>query len=206
MNHTLASRLLSLLLVLTLCAALTPAAGAEEFPTAGTVEVPAGETPTLESVALTPEAAALKVGQTQVLTAAVRMSDGSTDLPEGSSVVWEVANGRSDEVSVTAAGPNSLIATIEALAVPETTQDPTVAVTVTVTPPPGAGEARMDTCSVTVNAADPTGVTVTPTTLELAPGYPDRGGRHAGGCDRVLSQAGQVLPQAYQDHAPGAGV
>ena len=174
MNHTLASRLLSLLLVLTLCAALTPAAGAEEFPTAGTVEVPAGETPTLESVALTPEAAALKVGQTQVLTAAVRMSDGSTDLPEGSSVVWEVANGRSDEVSVTAAGPNSLIATIEALAVPETTQDPTVAVTVTVTPPPGAGEARMDTCSVTVNAADPTGVTVTPTTLELAPGYTGR--------------------------------
>lgn len=102
------------------------------------------------------------------------MSDGSTDLPEGSSVVWEVANGRSDEVSVTAAGPNSLIATIEALAVPETTQDPTVAVTVTVTPPPGAGEARMDTCSVTVNAADPTGVTVTPTTLELAPGYTGR--------------------------------
>lgn len=49
-----------------------------------------------------------------------------------------------------------------------------MAVTVTVTPPPGAGEARMDTCSVTVNAADPTGVTVTPTTLELAPGYTGR--------------------------------
>lgn len=139
MNHTLASRFLSLLLVLTLCTALTPAAGAEDLPTAGTVEVPGEKTPVLESVSLTPEAAALKVGQTQVLTAAVRMSDGSTDLPEGSSVVWEVANGRSDEVSVTAAGPNSLIATIEALAVPETTQDPTVAVTVTVTPPPGAG-------------------------------------------------------------------
>ncbi|MEI3348491.1 MAG: hypothetical protein V8R55_08905 [Dysosmobacter sp.] len=133
------------------------------------MEVPGEKTPVLESVSLTPEAAAPKAGQTPgAATAAVRMSDGSTDLPEGSSVVWEVANGRSDEVSVTAAGPNSLIASIEALAVPETTQDPTVAGAGTVTPPPGAGEARMDTCSVTVNAADPTGVTVTPTTLEPA--------------------------------------
>lgn len=93
MKHTLGSRLLSLLLVLTLCAALSPAAlAAEGFDTG---------TPVLQSVSVTPETAALKVGETQVLTAAVTLSDGSAVLPEGTTVDWEVANGREDEVSVT---------------------------------------------------------------------------------------------------------
>lgn len=163
MKHTLGSRLLSLLLSLSLCAALSPAALAEEDPGA--------QAPVLQAVSVTPEAAALKVGQTQVLTASVTLSDGSTTLPEGSSVAWEVANGREDEVSVTPTSINSLTATVEALAVPETTEEETVAVTVTVTPPSGGGEAQKDTCTITVSPADPTGVSVTPTTLELAPGY-----------------------------------
>ena len=113
MKHTLGSRLLSLLLVLTLCAALSPAAlAAEGFDTG---------TPVLQSVSVTPETAALKVGETQVLTAAVTLSDGSAVLPEGTTVDWEVANGREDEVSVTPASPNALTATVEALAVPKTT-------------------------------------------------------------------------------------
>lgn len=163
MKHTLGSRLLSLLLVLTLCAALSPAALAAEDSGTGT--------PVLQSVSVTPETAALKVGETQVLTAAVTLSDGSTVLPEGTTVDWEVANGREDEVSVTPASPNALTATVEALAVPKTTEDQTVAVTVTVTPPIGSGEAQKDTCTITVSPADPTGVSVTPTALELAPGY-----------------------------------
>lgn len=163
MKHTLGSRLLSLLLVLTLCAALSPAAlAAEGFDTG---------TPVLQSVSVTPETAALKVGETQVLTAAVTLSDGSAVLPEGTTVDWEVANGREDEVSVTPASPNALTATVEALAVPKTTEDQTVAVTVTVTPPSGSGEAQKDTCTITVSPADSTGVSVTPTALELAPGY-----------------------------------
>lgn len=164
MRHTVGSRLLSLLLAFSLCAALSPAALAEEE---------TGE-PSLESVSLEPESATLKVGQTQVLTASVTLSDGTTNLPEGFSVDWSVADGREDEVSVTPAGSNSLTATVEALAVPETTQDDTVAVTVTVTPPAGRGEAQKDTCTITVSPADPTGVFVTPTTLELAPGYTGR--------------------------------
>lgn len=163
MKHTLGSRLLSLLLVLTLCAALSPAALAVEDSGTGT--------PVLQSVSVTPETAALKVGETQVLTAAVTLSDGSTVLPEGTTVDWEVANGREDEVSVTPASSNALTATVEALAVPKTTEDQTVAVTVTVTPPIGSGEAQKDTCTITVSPADPTGVSVTPTALELAPGY-----------------------------------
>lgn len=163
MKHTLGSRLLSLLLALTLCAALSPSALAVEDSGAGT--------PALQSVSVTPETAALKVGETQVLTAAVTLSDGSTVLPEGATVDWEVANGREDEVSVTPASPNALTATVEALAVPKTTEDQTVAVTVTVTPPIGSGEAQKDTCTITVSPADPTGVSVTPTALELAPGY-----------------------------------
>lgn len=163
MKHTLGSRLLSLLLVLTLCAALSPDALAVEDSSAGT--------PVLQSVSVTPETAALKVGETQVLTAAVILSNGSTVLPEGSTVDWEVANGRENEVAVTPASPNALTATVEALAVPKTTEDQTVAVTVTVTPPIGSGEAQKDTCTITVSPADPTGVSVTPTALELAPGY-----------------------------------
>lgn len=163
MKHTLGSRLLSLFLALTLCAALSPTALGVEDSDAGT--------PVLQSVSVTPETAALKVGETQVLTTAVTLSDGSTVLPEGATVDWEVANGREDEVSVTPASPNALTATVEALAVPKTTEDQTVAVTVTVTPPSGSGEAQKDTCTITVSPADPTGVSVTPTTLELAPGY-----------------------------------
>lgn len=105
MNHTLASRFLSLLLVLTLCTALTPAAGAEDLPTAGTVEVPGEKTPVLESVSLTPEAAALKVGQTQVLTGCRADVRRRTDLPEGSAWSGRLPMAGADEVSVTAAGP-----------------------------------------------------------------------------------------------------
>lgn len=155
MKRTMGSRLLSLLLSLSLCAALTPAAGAEE-PAAG-------------SVTVTPPVAALKVGQTQVVTASVTLPGGGTELPEGTTVVWDVANDRDDEVSVTPAGENALTATVEALAVPETTEDKTVAVTVTVTAP--GQSALTGTCTITVSPADPTGVSVAPTTLELAPGY-----------------------------------
>ncbi|WP_308856436.1 S-layer homology domain-containing protein [uncultured Oscillibacter sp.] len=164
MRHTMGSRLLSLLLAFSLCAAVSPAALAEEETGA----------PSLERVSLEPGSAALKVGQTQVLTASVILSDGTTELPEGFSVDWSVADGREDEVSVTPAGSNSLTATAEAMAVPETTEDETVAVTVTVTPPVGMGEAQKDTCTITVSPADPTGISVTPTTLELAPGYTGR--------------------------------
>ena len=164
MKHPLGSRLLSLLTVLSLCAALSPAASAADDGTEA-------ETPSLESVFVAPESTALKVGQTQVLTASVTLSDGSTALSAGSSVAWEVANGREDEVSVTPAGPNALTATVEARAVPETTEEQSVAVTVTVTPPVGSGEAKKATCTITVTPADPTGVFVTPTTLEVAPGY-----------------------------------
>lgn len=162
MKHTLGSRLLSLLMALSLCAALSPAALAAEEPGAGAVA--------LEKVSVTPETAALKVGETQVLTASVTLSDGSTSLPEGAEVDWDVANDRDDEVSVTPAGLNSLTATVEARAIPDTTEDKTVAVTVTVTLP-GGGEGMTDTCTITVSPAEPTGVSVTPTTLEVAPGY-----------------------------------
>lgn len=164
MKHPLGSRLLSLLTVLSLCAALSPAASAADDGTEA-------ETPSLESVFVTPESTALKVGETQVLTASVTFSDGSMSLPAGSSVVWEVANDRKDEVSVTPAGSNALTATVEALAVPETTEEKSVTVSVTVIPPIGSGEAKKATCTITVTPADPTGVFISPTTLEVAPGY-----------------------------------
>lgn len=164
MKHPLGSRLLSLLTALALCTALSPVASAAD-------DGAEGGTPSLESVFVTPESAALKVGETQTLTASVTLSDGSTSLPAGATVAWEVANDRVDEVSVIPDGLNSLTATVEARAVPETTEEKSVAVTVTVTLPSGSGEAQKATCTITVAPADPTGVFITPTTLEVAPGY-----------------------------------
>ena len=158
MKHSLAGRGLSFLVTLAILIAMLPATLA------------ADSNPTLESVAVAPGTAALKVGEHQTLNATITMSDGSTTLPAGSNVKWEEVDGRYDEVKITPTGVYSLSADVEALAIPETTEKRSVQIKVTVTPPAGYGVADSAICEITISPNEPSGVVVTPATVELAPG------------------------------------
>ena len=158
MKHSLAGRGLSFLVTLAILIAMLPATLA------------ADSNPTLESVAVAPGTAALKVGEHQTLNATITMSDGSTTLPAGSNVKWEEVDGRYDEVKITPTGVYSLSADVEALAIPETTEKRSVQIKVTVTPPAGYGVANSAICEITISPNEPSGVVVTPATVELAPG------------------------------------
>lgn len=185
MNNQAGKRLLSLFLALALLLTLAPAALADE--PGGGGEIPDGEDPpaavtyTLSGVTVSPPSVTMKVGETRDLSATFTLSgsDGKTytyapgdPLPDGCSVnvTWEVSNGRGDEVRVTPTGSDYRTATMEALKVADTTQTEPLNVLVTVTPTAGiAGDAKTSTCTITINAADPTGLTVSPKTLELSP-------------------------------------
>lgn len=161
MKHT-AGRWLALLLSLALLLGLSPTALA-----AGTEE----EGPALTGVMLNHSTMSMAVGQSDTLSATLQMSDGSTleTLPTGYTAVWTVANDRGDEVRVTADGENNLTATVEALALADT-NEPVKAVSVTITvTPAGAAQGQQASCQVTVSAAEPPGVTVSPKTMELSP-------------------------------------
>ena len=158
MKHSLASRGLSLLVTLAMLFALLPATLA------------AGDNPTLVSVTVNPPTAALTVGDTQLVQATATFSDGSTTPPPGTITTWEVVDNRTDELGVTPSGTYQLSADVEAKAIPDTNEERSVQVKVTVTPPAGYGQAASAVCTITVSPADPAGVIVTPGTLELAPG------------------------------------
>lgn len=160
MKYTIRSRLTAVLLALALSAGMIPAAAAE-----GKV--------TLQSVELGIEQLSMKVGETRDLTATVTMSDGTkydketAALPDGMTVEWSVTRGREDEVAV--ANSNSLTTTVTAKSIPETTEEqnpPVVTVTVTM----DGDSTKTDTCEVRVSPAEQAGVTIAPSSLELAPG------------------------------------
>ena len=164
MKHT-AGRWLALLLTWALLLGLSPVALADE------PEEPEATAPTLTSVTLDHYTLAMTVGQSDTLSATLQMSDGSTTqtLPEGYTAVWAVANDRGDEVRVTTSTENSLTATLEALALADT-NEPVKAVSVTITvTKEGEAQGQQATCQVTVSAAEPPGITVSPKTLELSP-------------------------------------
>lgn len=184
MKKSIAGRLLSLLLTLAVLAALAPAALAVEGDSTPE-ETPGDEGSegsqavyTLTGVTLT-ESITLKVGESTSLNAGITLSDGTTQtqyqdiaqLPDGFGVdvSWSVALGREDEVEVTPSAGNPLSITVKALELADTNEPiKAVAITVTVTPT-GGGEAKISSCNVTVAPSDPSGVTISPTTLELAP-------------------------------------
>ena len=157
MKHSLARRGMSLLILLAMLLSLLPATLAAEG------------NPTLTSVTVNPPSAALTVGDTQRVEATATFSDGTTTPPTGTITTWEVVDGRTDEVKVTPNGAYQLSADVEAVAIPETNEAPSVQVKVTVMPPAGYGQAVSAVCTITVSPAEPAGVIVTPGTLELAP-------------------------------------
>lgn len=192
MKHFTGRRLLSFFLVLALLLALAPAAladesGAGDEEGAGTPEggAPAATvTYTLDSVTISPSVISMKVGETRSLSATVTLSgsDGSTSsysptdsLPDGCQleITWEVTNQRGDEAEVIPTGPNAPTATLTAREVADTpdADDPlTVQVSVKLN---GAGETKTAACTVTISPSEPTGLTVSPTIMEVSPGGTD---------------------------------
>lgn len=171
MKHAAANRLLSLVLTLALVLALAPSALAEDEPT------PAPAL-TLGGVSISQQIS-LKVGESTQLQATVTLTGGEgaedqtfTDLEELSAVLpvtvdWQVDNGRGQEVEVTADPTNSLRATVLAKAIPATSETDPATVTVTVTSTAGGADAT-STCDVVVSPSDPTGLSVSPTSVELS--------------------------------------
>lgn len=169
MKHAAANRLLSLVLTLALILALAPSALAEDEPTPAL---------TLGGVSISQQIS-LKVGESTQLQATVTLTGGEdaedqtfTDLEELSAVLpvtvdWQVDNGRGQEVEVTADPTNSLRATVLAKAIPATSETDPATVTVTVTPTAG-GAGATSTCDVVVSPSDPTGLTVSPTSVDLS--------------------------------------
>lgn len=193
MNTMTRRRLLSLLLTLALLVTLSPAALAD-----GEEEGDPSPTYTLTGVTLSLTSVTMKVGETQSLTAAVKINDGSgdteyrsiSDLPEGCEldVKWTVSNDRDDEVTVTPSPSNSLVATLDAWKVAETTEINPLTVTATVTLNGDTGSSQTaPPCTVKVNPADPTGLTVSPSTLELS--YLTTVSNHTAGLTASISPA-----------------
>lgn len=183
MKQPIRNRLLSLLLVFLLLVSMMPAALAGEDDEGGGTST---EEYTLTSVTIDPGSVALKVGQTQALSATVTLtktndnstveitSTSDTKLPQGYSLsaVWNIPNDRGDEATVTAES-DSLKATLKALKTPETqeTTDLTAQVTVTLKKDNTvSGESKTAECTVDISPTDPAGITVAPDTLELKPG------------------------------------
>ena len=182
MKHFIGRRLLSLFLAFALLLTLAPVALAGESDGEG--DTPDGEDPapltyTLTGVTVSPPSVTMKVGETQTLTATVTLSgsDGQTysygpgaSLPEGCTldVTWTVSNGRTSELQVEQTG--TLTTTMSALAVADSQVTDPLTAKVTVRPTGETlGEAKTNECTVVINAADPTGLTVSPKTLELSP-------------------------------------
>lgn len=169
MKHAAVNRLLSLVLTLALVLALAPSALAEDEPTPAL---------TLGGVSISQQVS-LKVGESTQLQATVTLTGGEdaedqtfTDFEELSAVLpvtvdWQVDNGRGQEVEVTADPTNSLRATVLAKAIPATSETDPATVTVTVTPTAG-GAGATSTCDVVVSPSDPTGLTVSPTSVDLS--------------------------------------
>lgn len=191
MKKTIGTRLLTLLLTLSMLFALSPAALAQDDDYTGVPNDSQGEaqdptpvptkTYTLTSIQLSGNTLAMKVGDTNDLKVTVTLFDGTeskeyssiNELPDGVtlSVDWLVENQRGDEVSVTPNGSDPLTATVKALAIPETTEtDKSVRVSVTVKLGTDESTAKMAACEVTVTTTDKPGISVAPTTLEIAPG------------------------------------
>lgn len=188
MKHNMRSRLLAFLLTLAMLVAMAPAALADD-PADGGGEgtdntedtQPSPVTYTLTGVTIAPGSVDLKVGEQQPLTATVTLtgSDGSkttynntANLPEGCTlaVEWTVSNGRYAEAKVTDDAANSLSATLEALAVADSSQTDPLTVQVSVTLNGSAGsEAQTSACEVRITAAEPAGISLSDTTMDLAP-------------------------------------
>lgn len=205
MKKPMKNRLLAVLLALAMLAAMVPGAWAdgdeeltngtqgsqgeetgqgEDLSGGGQEDGDTGQTAAVASVSLDQHSMALKVGETGTLTAKLQAADGSPieTIPEGTTVKWESSD--PDEVRVLTA-EGSLTTQVEALKTAETNdQIQDVSITVTVTPK-GQPSLPTDTCNVTVSPNTPAGVTVTPQTLELAPG-----------------QTGQIYATVTPDTAP----
>lgn len=182
MKQPIRNRLLSLLLVFLLLVSMMPAALADEGDEGDGTST---DEYTLTSVAITPGSVALKVGETQALSATATLTktgDNSTveitstsdaKLPQGYSLsaVWNIPNDRGDEATVTAES-DSLKATLKALKTPETqvTEPLTVQVTVELKKDGASAGSSTNTCEVKISPTDPAGITVAPDTLELKPG------------------------------------
>lgn len=185
MKQPIRKRLLSLLLVFLLLVSMMPAALAGEDDGGDGTST---KEYTLTSVTITPGSVALKVGETQALSATVTLTktnDNSTVEITSTSdenltkngytleVKWEVTNNRGDEATVTRGVENQLEATLEALKTPETQETTDLTAQVTVTLKKGdtaSGEPKTAACAVDISPSDPAGITVAPGTLELKPG------------------------------------
>ena len=182
MNYPLKHRLCALFLTLALLITMAPAAlaGDEE----GGEAPPASETTyTVKSVSVTPSTVPeLKIGATQTLNAEVTVTvktgteekevtysaSSHADMPEDLKITWTVAKGREGEVSVTYDRLNPFTATATALAVAAANADPKE-VYVTVSAQIGDSVPQTQSCGITVISSEKPSVTVSPTTLELAP-------------------------------------
>lgn len=184
MKQPIGNRLLSLLLVFLLLVSMMPAALAgedDEGDETSTKEY------TLTGVTITPGSVALKVGDTQALSATVTLTktnDNSTvEITSTSDEVltkngytlevdWGISNERGDEATVKGDAENPLKATLEALKTPETqeTTDLTAQVTVTLKKgDTGSADSKTAACTVDISPTDPAGIIVAPDTLELKP-------------------------------------
>ena len=142
----------------------------------------AGEEPGAEEVtytaALSNKSLSMKVGETATLSVTVskETADGTTNMTweefskeaEGkNSIQWAVNKEDENRVKVEPT-ENSFDATVTAVGVGETTQTKPATLTVTVK----IGDQTMGpmSCEVTVSPSDPAGVTISPATVEVAPG------------------------------------
>ena len=184
MRHFIGRRLLPLFLAMALLVTLAPAALAEEPETeeddTPDTQEPAAITYTLADVTISPPNVTMEVGETRTLSVTVTLSgsDGSrssyspTDpLPAGYQleITWGVTNQRGDEAEVLPTGSDARTATLTARKVADTqdANDPlTVQVSVSLN---GDGDTKTAACEVEISPAEPTGLTVSPTTLEVLP-------------------------------------
>ena len=204
MKKPFGTRLLAACLSVVMLTAMVPPAWAAEDTSLGNDAVQAPLTPqpespladgdgtddtpeapiVLRSVSLDQQSMSLKVGERGTLTAKLTTTDGTVIdyIPQGTTVHWE--SNAPDEVKVLTSD-GSLTIQVEALKTAET-NDPIkeVSITVTVTPS-GQAPLPIATCNVTVSPNTPPGITVTPQTLELAPG-----------------QSGQLLAAVTPETAP----
>ncbi len=141
----------------------------------------AGEEPGTEeatyTAALSNQSLAMKVGETSTLSITVnkKNADGTSAAMDWDAfqeakgtIAWEVKAGDENRIKVEPK-ENSFDATVTAVGVGETTQDKEAVVSVTVK----MGEQPslpVLSCKITVSPSDPAGVTISPATVEVAPG------------------------------------
>ena len=141
----------------------------------------AGEEPGAEKVtytaALSNQSLSMKVGGTATLSITInkKNADGTSAAMDWDAfqeakgtIAWEVKAGDENRIKVEPK-ENSFDATVTAVGVGETTQDKEAVVSVTVK----MGEQPslpVLSCKITVSPSDPAGVTISPATVEVAPG------------------------------------